>query len=86
MRTTVIIQNLKCDTCRNTVVAAIDKFDTISNVDIDINLGTLSFDYKSHNAMEGLRFELARIGHPITEDPSIIRRPNLEIESIALRK
>lgn len=73
MRTTVIIQNLRCNDCRHKVVTAIAKFKSISNVVTDITIGSLSFDYSSHNAIEGLRIHLSEIGHPITEDPSIIK-------------
>ncbi|WP_397446214.1 heavy-metal-associated domain-containing protein [Polaribacter sp. R77954] len=73
MRTTVIIENLRCDDCKNTVATAIKKFKGISNFNIDITTGSLSFDYRSHNAMEGLRFYLSKIGFPITEDISLIK-------------
>jgi len=73
MTTTVIIKNLRCDDCKKTVVAAIEKFKGITNFDIDITTGSLSLEYRSHNAMEGLRFYLSQIGHPITEDISLIK-------------
>jgi hypothetical protein len=72
MRTTVIIKNLKCDDCKNTVVSTINKFEQITNVVTDIKIGSLSFDYTSHNVMEGLRIRLAEIGYPITSDPRVI--------------
>ncbi len=68
MRTTVTIQNLKCDGCKNTVTIKLHKVVGISNVEIDVAKSTLSFDYKTHNAMEGLRIELAAIGYPIILD------------------
>lgn len=77
MRTTVIIENLRCDDCRKTVVLAIEKFKGISNYDIDITNGSLSFDYESHNIMEGLRFHLSEIGHPVTQDQNLIDNKEL---------
>lgn len=79
MRTTVIIKNLKCDDCKKTVVNAIKEFKGISNFDIDITKGSLSFDYTSHNAMEGFRFQLSKIGHPITEDISLIEKSDSDM-------
>ena len=73
MTTTVIIKNLRCDDCKKTVVAAIEKFKGITNFKIDITTGSLSLEYRSHNVMEGLRFYLSQIGHPITEDLSLIK-------------
>ena len=73
MRTTVIINSLKCDDCKNKVVAAINEVDGFSNIIIDIATGSLSLDFRSHNAFEGLRLHLSEIGHPITKDPNVIR-------------
>ena len=78
MQTTVIIQNLKCNTCRNTVIAALDQFSSVSNVKIDINTGRLNFNCISHNAIEGIRIYLKEIGYPITEDQSVIKNLRLE--------
>ena len=78
MRTTVIIENLRCNDCKKTVETALVKFKGISNFYIDINVGSLSFNYKSHNAMEGLRFHLSKIGHPITEDLSLIKNRDFD--------
>lgn len=79
MRTSVIIENLKCDDCKNSVVAAIKKFKGITNYNIDITTGSLSLNYSSHNAIEGLRLYLLKIGHPITEDVSLIKSRNSEM-------
>lgn len=71
MHITVIIQSLKCETCRRKVLSALEQFDRISNPITNISTGSVSFDFSSHNALEGLRIHLAEIGHPITEDPSV---------------
>tara|TARA_R110002126_G_scaffold129572_3_gene272489 strand:+ start:22778 stop:22996 length:219 start_codon:yes stop_codon:yes gene_type:complete len=55
------------------VVTALKKFKGITNYNIDITIGSLSLNYSSHNAIEGLRFYLSQIGHPITEDLSLIK-------------
>ncbi len=78
MRTTVIIDNFKVDNFRDTLITALKKFNGISNYKIDINTGRLSFDYRSHNAIEGLRFYLLKIGHPIIKDSSLVKRKETE--------
>ncbi|OEJ99108.1 heavy metal transporter [Flavivirga aquatica] len=72
MRTTVSIQNMKCDGCKNAVIIKLNKVEGISNVEVDITTSHVSFDYATHNAMEGLRMELADMGYPITGDPNTI--------------
>lgn len=86
MKTTVIIQNLKCNDCKQKVITAIYNHKGISNYKIDINIGSLTFNYTSHNAMEGLRFNLLKIGHPITEDPSLIKNNHDFLDTIKLNE
>ncbi|GGG20297.1 hypothetical protein GCM10011344_21220 [Dokdonia pacifica] len=72
MRTTVTIKNLRCDRCKNAVAIQLNKVSGISNICIDITKGLVSFDYKTHNTLEGLRMNLKEIGFPITNDPNRI--------------
>ena len=72
MRTTVVIANLTCEHCKNTVEAQLKKVVGISNISINIKKSKVSFDYKTHNTLEGLRMDLEAIGFPITKDPSWI--------------
>lgn len=72
MRTTVTIQNLKCDGCKGAVTIRLNKTDGISNVVIDVSKSRVSFDYKTHNTLEGLRMDLKDMGYPITSDPNTI--------------
>ena len=67
MKTTVTIKNLKCDCCKNTLLTRLSKVEGISSVKIDLDKGSLNFNYKTHNAMEGLRSELRNMGYPITK-------------------
>lgn len=63
---------------KKTVVSATHKFKGISNHSIDIAKASLSFDYTTRNVIEGLRFYLSEIGHPIIEDENIIKSPHLD--------
>jgi len=72
MYTTVTIQNIKCDDCKNAVVKCLEKLSGISNIKISISKKKVSFNYSTHNTMEGARSELQELGFPITKDPSTI--------------
>ncbi|WP_299210523.1 heavy-metal-associated domain-containing protein [uncultured Dokdonia sp.] len=72
MRTTVTIQNLQCDGCKNAVAIQLNKVEGISNIAIDVSRSSVSFDYSTHNTLEGLRMHLKEIGFPITNDPNRI--------------
>lgn len=72
METKVIIQNLKCDGCKNAITRRMLKIDGISDISIDVDKSEVSFTYTTHNALEGLREELTDLGYPITGDPNTI--------------
>jgi len=72
MRTTVTIQNLKCEGCKNALKIKLSKIKGISNVKVNVSKSSVSFDYTTHNVMEGLRTELRDMGYPITGDPNTI--------------
>lgn len=54
MHTTVTIQNIKCDDCKNAVTICLEAFCGISNIKINISK-KVSFNYTKHNTMEGSR-------------------------------
>lgn len=72
MNTTVYINNLQCEDCKNFLYSLLHKLKGISNSIIDLETKTLNIDFKSHNAIEGLRLKLTEIGYPINYDPSVI--------------
>ena len=72
MKTKVVIQNLKCDGCKNSISKRMLNIEGISNVVINVDTSEVSFDYTTHNVLEGLREQLADLGYPITGDPNTI--------------
>jgi copper chaperone CopZ len=80
MRTTLVIDALQCYNCENFVTSILKSFDGLSNISVDIRTKSLSFDYKTHNTIEGLRIRLAEVGYPITYDPSVIKYPEEYID------
>tara|TARA_R110002050_G_scaffold179741_3_gene313229 strand:+ start:1099 stop:1377 length:279 start_codon:yes stop_codon:yes gene_type:complete len=72
MRTTVTIQNLKCDGCKNTIQIKLSKIKGVSNIDVNVSKSSVTFDYTTHNVLEGLRAELRDMGYPITGDPNSV--------------
>lgn len=72
MTTTVTIQNLKSNHCKNMVIHKMLYVEGITNVKIDLESAEVSFDYTTHNVLEGLRQKLSDLGYPITPDPNTI--------------
>jgi len=65
MRTTVHIENIKCDRCIKTIMNRLLKIDTISEVDINTEACTVAFDYHTEHDFEMVKHALSRIGYPI---------------------
>jgi copper chaperone CopZ len=72
MNATVTIDAIACSYCKDFVIKNSLTVAGIFNVRMDVKTKRLSFSYKSHNAVEGLRILLKDIGYPITEDSSLI--------------
>ena len=72
MKTTVTIQNLKCDGCKNAIKKRLLRLSGISNVSVNVFTSEVTFHYTTHNALEGLRESLADLGYPITGEPNTI--------------
>lgn len=47
MKTSIIIQNLKCGGCANTISNKLEELKGISNIDVDVNTSKVSFNYNS---------------------------------------
>lgn len=65
MRTTVHIQNLKCSGCANTIVNKLTALEHITDVDVDNEEETVSFDHPGHHDFERVKHVLESIGYPI---------------------
>ena len=65
MRTTVHIQNLKCNGCENTIINRLTEMKNISEVDVNHNDETVSFDFHTNHDFERAKHLLESLGYPI---------------------
>ncbi|MCD2259599.1 heavy-metal-associated domain-containing protein [Psychroserpens luteolus] len=65
MRATVHIENLKSCGCKRTIVNALSQVKHISDVDVNIEANTTSFDFQTHYDFDNAKRVLSRIGYPI---------------------
>ncbi len=72
MRTTITIQNLKCDGCKHTLQTKVSKILGISNVLVDVAESSISFDYDAPSVLEKLKTELSALGYPIIGDSNTV--------------
>jgi len=65
MRTSVHIQNLKCCGCENTIINRLSEMKNISDVEVNYEERTVTFDYHTNHDFETAKHLLSRIGYPI---------------------
>ena len=65
MRTTVHIQNLKCGGCECTIVNELNQQKNISEVEVNINDESVSFNFHTNHDFERAKHILSTLGYPI---------------------
>lgn len=70
MESSILIQNLKCGNCANTIINYLSTLKNISNLEIDINNSLVSFSYINKDDVLKLKTRLKELGYPTIEDPN----------------
>jgi len=61
----IIIENLKCHGCANTITKGISKMDGVSNVDVSVEESSVSVEYDDAlQNRENIVSKLAKYGYP----------------------
>lgn len=77
MKTTIIVQNLKCSGCVKTISTKISGIENISNVDIDKEAASVSFNYKDPEDALKVKGKLKKLGYPsVDEKNSLVAKAN----------
>jgi len=75
MKTTIIIQNLKCGGCAHTITTKLAALENVENISVDVETSAVSFETKSSEAISLVKNKLAAIGYPVEgEDNSIVSK------------
>ena len=62
---TIVIENLKCHGCANTIRKGLTRIEGVSNVDIDIEESSVKIEYEGKNIMREVFIEkLRKLGYP----------------------
>ncbi|NRB83993.1 MAG: heavy-metal-associated domain-containing protein [Winogradskyella sp.] len=61
----LVIQNLKCGGCANTIITQLSKLDGIDTVKVDNATNQVKFSYLSKEALEKVTDKLSQLGYPI---------------------
>ena len=64
MKTIVHIQNLKCDGCVNTITKKLNALDDVSEVMVEVEDNSVTFEYSEEHTLDVVKKALAEIGYP----------------------
>lgn len=72
MKTNIIVQNLKCGGCANTIITKLSEINNISDVNVNIQESKISFNYNDETDAFSVKEKLRTLGYPSIEDENSI--------------
>ncbi|MBB3124836.1 copper chaperone CopZ [Mesoflavibacter sabulilitoris] len=68
MKTSIIVQNLKCGGCANTISTKLSEIETISNILVDVEESKVTFNVSNSEDAIEVKQKLKSLGYPSIED------------------
>ncbi len=67
MKFTLSVQNIKCGGCAKTITTKLSELENITDVAVDVNSGTVTYESKDATAKQDLRDKLKALGYPTVD-------------------
>jgi copper chaperone CopZ len=67
MKLALSVQNIKCGGCAKTITSKLSELENITEVMVDVNSGTVSFESQNVAATQKLRDALKALGYPAVD-------------------
>lgn len=64
MKTTIKVQNLKCEGCANTISKKLHNIESVSNVEVDVEKSLVEISYENEGIIETIKSTLNSLGYP----------------------
>jgi copper chaperone CopZ len=72
MKTSIIVQNLKCGGCANTITNKIKELKGITDINVEVDESKVSFNYADEQDAIAVKEKLKNLGYPSIEDANSI--------------
>ncbi len=72
MKTSIIVQNLKCGGCANTITNKIKGLKGITDINVEVEESKVSFSYADELDAIAVKEKLKNLGYPSIEDANSI--------------
>lgn len=64
MKSSIVVENIKCGGCSSRIISQLSKIDHIDNVEIDIEQGLISYDHSNKESVAVVNKALKAMGYP----------------------
>ena len=68
MKTSILVQNLKCGGCAHTISTKLATIENISNLQVNVEESKVSFNYSNEEDAFKVKETLKNLGYPSIED------------------
>lgn len=65
MQAKIIVQNLKCGGCANTISKHLNALENVSDVNVEAEVSTVSFSYENETTLSKVEAKLKQLGYPV---------------------
>ena len=86
MKTTVVIQNLKCNGCASTINNKLQAIENIDTITVDVENSSVSFEYDTEDTLEIVKKELHKLGYPLVGEDNKLQTKAKSYVSCAIGK
>ena len=86
MKTTVEIQNLKCNGCASTINNKLSTIENINTISVDVENSSVSFEYDTEDTLEIVKKELHKLGYPLVGEDNKLQTKAKSYVSCAIGK
>lgn len=86
MKTSIIVQNLRCNGCVNTITTKLSTLKNISDLQIDKDESKVSFACQSEEDVKTVKDKLSDLGYPSVDDNNSMMTKAKSIVSCATGK
>ena len=84
MKTTLIIQNLKCGGCANTVITRLSELEDINDIEVSNEDNSVSFSYSNEENLNEAMSLLSKLGYPVVGEENTLGKKAKSFVSCAI--
>ena len=84
MKTKLIIQNLKCGGCANTVTTRLSQLDNISEIEVNNEDSSVAFSFIEDSNLEEAIHLLSKLGYPVDGEDNTLSKKAKSFVSCAI--